>query len=157
MNNSLVNQGSLDQTIAVAKKLEKYERDLLAIFGKSIRLSHDLVEYIVNLLREDNHDHEVGAVLVKILQKRKFTRREIIKIIVKILYVVQSFSEMKYGDYFKLKKSIDENIKNDYVKKKYNLLLKKLCSNQIKRDVNKYYDKYDLEDESHLRQNISFI
>jgi len=147
----------VDQTGQTAEKLADYEHNINEIFQNSINVTRDMISYIVNLLKEDMQDHEVGAVLIRIMQKKKYSRKKMIKMLVKLLFIIHQIDSMKYRDFNKLKKYIDNNLDNEYVKKNYNILLKKLSSQQIKKDVDQYYQNADDTAEEYLRQNISFI
>lgn len=153
----IAQKGYYDRILETKDKLAHYEHDLNRILASSVKISHDLVQYVVKLLKEGNNDHEVGAVLVDLLQKKKYTRKATIKILVKLLFVVQSISAMKYRDFHTLKKYVDKSLDNEYVNKNYNKILKRLCQEVTRKQVNKYYGKSDPEENDYLRQNISFI
>ena len=143
----------------ISKRYDKYRQDIHLIYEFSKNVPKDLVKYVLKVLKEDSNP-EVGKVVVDVSFDKRAPILTIIKALVKTLYVVKHMTKYKYGDYFTLKKFIDEALdkqaseKSELTKKKYQILLARMEDEKIEFDPKNSAEKKGQYMDA-LRDNLS--
>jgi hypothetical protein len=147
----------------IIQKLKTYEHDISNIFANSSYISKDIVTYVLQVLRDDNNP-EIGKVIVEVAFKQQVTMVTILKVLVKVLYVVKHIKRYRSTDYYQLKQFIDKTIDNIgttkamVTKKKYLILLDKIMEEDLAVNLKK--DKTEIVEDikdTINRQYLNFI
>lgn len=124
------------ETQKLNTQYQKYLQDFSLILRESFNTGKDITSYTLKVLRNDNNP-EIGRALIESVFAHQLTTIGIMKIIVKILYVVGHIPTYRYGAYHQLKSNIDAAMqkisgnKSELVQRKYPLLLERLNKEKI--------------------------
>lgn len=120
-----------DRLNDVKTKLVHYQNDIDKIIRLSRDISNDIVKYSWEVIQRDNN-LEIGRIMVEKAIAGHLTLADLLKIIVKTLCLMKESERYKHGDYFTLKKYVDDALKASETTvakltlKKYDLILQSM-------------------------------
>ena len=116
------------QAELIQEKLKKYHTDLVQICQYSKHIEDEIVKYVVSTLHDDSNP-EIARIVVEVSFRYIISMDELLKLLVKMLYVVRNITRYRYSDYYALKDYVDKTLdkigsnKSQLAKQKYPALL----------------------------------
>lgn len=151
----------------VKVKFTQYQKQIELQIRISRDISNDLVKFVINTIKKDNNLEVIKLVLTQAIANH-LTLADILKIIVKVLYLLSEEERHRHGDYYTVKRMVDEVLTATdatvakLALKKYEQLLQSMKDEELaqtepnKKITGKTEAADDLRDNFN-RQNIRFI
>jgi hypothetical protein len=150
----------------VKVKFAQYQKNIELLIRTSRDVSNDLVKFVFNTIKKDNNLEVIKLVLSQAID-RHLTLADILKIIVKTLYLLRHEERFRHGDYYTVKAMIDEVLNSaettvaKLALKKYEKFLENMEQSNIvqqkQSEVNNKAQAIDELRDNFNRQNIKFV
>lgn len=150
----------------VKVKFVQYQKNIELIIRTSRDISNDLVKFVFNTIRKDNNLEVVKLVLNQAIAQH-LTLADILKIIIKTLYLLRNEERFRHGDYYTVKAMVDEVLKSaettvaKLALKKYEKFLENMEENntaqQKQPEISNKAQVIDELRDNFNRQNIKFV
>lgn len=145
------------QTSDLNKKLKEQEKEIERLINCSNKVSSDLVKYALRQIREDD-DLGICRILTEHILKRKLPLAVILKIEVKLLFLLKTSSRYEHNGFFTAQKIMDDvfdkvnNTTAKLAKKKYKIILNNMLKEGLTVRKNPLSKQEAIED---LKDSIS--
>ena len=149
------------QATELNKKLKEQTREIEQIINCSNKISSDLVKYVLRQIRAEEN-FEICRILIDLILKRKLPLAVILKIVVKMLYLLKTSGRYEHNGFFTAKNIIDDvfdktnTTTSKLAKKKYQIILNNMLKEGLKNPLGKQEAIEDIKD-SITRGYIKFI
>lgn len=118
------------------KKLTEYQDEMEKIMNFSKSISSDIVKYTLREIRKDEN-LEICRIVIEVVLKHKQPLAGVLKIIIKLLYLLKTSPRYEHNGYYVAKKFIDDvladvnNTTAKLAKKKYELILASILKENV--------------------------
>ncbi len=152
------------QTAELNKKLKEQAQEIEKLINCSNKVSSDLVKYVLRQIRSEEN-FEICRILTDHILKRKLPLAVILKIVVKLLFLLKTSSRYEHNGFYTAKNIIDDVLDKantttaKLAKKKYQIILNNMLKEGVSLNKSGLSKQEAIEDikDSIARGYIKFI